>query len=369
MITKGDDYPLHQTAEPIAYSGTDRNFYDRYFFNGYTNNGTVFFALGFGIYPHLNIKDASFCVTLDGIQHNVRASTILDMERLDLTVGPISINVVKPLEVLNISINDEVSGIKAQIRFVNICPVVEEPRFTYRVGPRTQFDYTRMTQNGSYEGFIEINGKRVDLKHPSTRGTRDRSWGVRMIGDRDTQPTIPESDLQLFWLWSPINFEGFSTLYGTSTNKEGIAWHDNMVVIPQGESGDIEKLMVPKITSLNYKTGTRHLENAVLEARDSKDELVKLTMTPRYNFYMSGLGYMHPEWGHGVHKGRDARAYDTIEISKADSLDPLHRHIQAFVDVVLERSGRSYRGTGVLEQLIIGPHLPSRLGNDPAFSY
>ena len=28
MLTKGDDFPLHQTAEPIAYSGTDRNFYD-----------------------------------------------------------------------------------------------------------------------------------------------------------------------------------------------------------------------------------------------------------------------------------------------------------------------------------------------------
>ncbi|PZU14334.1 MAG: hypothetical protein DI591_12175, partial [Citromicrobium sp.] len=35
MLTKGDDYPVHQTAEPIAFAGTDRNFYDRYFFNGY----------------------------------------------------------------------------------------------------------------------------------------------------------------------------------------------------------------------------------------------------------------------------------------------------------------------------------------------
>ncbi|MCZ6711093.1 MAG: hypothetical protein O7B25_12080, partial [Gammaproteobacteria bacterium] len=26
MLTKADDYPIHQTPEPIAYSGTDRNF-------------------------------------------------------------------------------------------------------------------------------------------------------------------------------------------------------------------------------------------------------------------------------------------------------------------------------------------------------
>ena len=35
MLTKGDEYPIHQTAEPVAYSGTDRNFYDRFFFNGF----------------------------------------------------------------------------------------------------------------------------------------------------------------------------------------------------------------------------------------------------------------------------------------------------------------------------------------------
>ena len=29
MLTKGDDYPLHQTSEPVAFAGTDRNFYDR----------------------------------------------------------------------------------------------------------------------------------------------------------------------------------------------------------------------------------------------------------------------------------------------------------------------------------------------------
>ena len=58
MLSKGDDYPLHQTAEPIAFAGTDRNFYDRYFFNGYNPDRSGFFALAFGIYPHLDIADA-----------------------------------------------------------------------------------------------------------------------------------------------------------------------------------------------------------------------------------------------------------------------------------------------------------------------
>ena len=49
MLTKADDFPIHQTPEPIAYSGTDRNFYDRYFFNGYNPDGSGFFAVAFGV--------------------------------------------------------------------------------------------------------------------------------------------------------------------------------------------------------------------------------------------------------------------------------------------------------------------------------
>ncbi|MBP8248386.1 MAG: hypothetical protein KAX56_16070, partial [Phenylobacterium sp.] len=69
MLTKADDFPIHQTPDPIAYSGTDRNFYDRYFFNGYQPDGTEFFAVAFGVYPNLNIADAHFAVVRDGVEH------------------------------------------------------------------------------------------------------------------------------------------------------------------------------------------------------------------------------------------------------------------------------------------------------------
>ena len=100
MLTRGDDYPIHQTAEPIAYSGTDRNFYDRYFFNGYSPDGSVYFAVAFGVYPHLNIADAHFAVVRDGVEHCLHASRVLHSERMDLQVGPIRIEVIEPLQVL-----------------------------------------------------------------------------------------------------------------------------------------------------------------------------------------------------------------------------------------------------------------------------
>jgi len=160
MLSKADDYPIHQLPEPIATAGTDRNFYDRYFFNGYSMDGSVFFAAALGVYPHLNVMDASFSVIVDGVQHNLHASKLLNMERMDTVVGPISIEVVEPLKVLRLRVASSEHGIAADITFHARALAVEEPRFTYRQGPSTFMDYTRLTQNGTYEGWIEVQGQR-----------------------------------------------------------------------------------------------------------------------------------------------------------------------------------------------------------------
>ncbi len=162
MLTKADDYPVHQLPEPIAISGTDRNFYDRYFFNGYTLDGHVFFACALGVYPHLNVMDAAFSVIVDGVQHNLRASRLLNSERMDTRVGPIQITVIEPLKILRVQVHDNEHGITADLTFDARAQAVEEPRFTYRQGPRTMMDYTRLTQNGLYEGHIDVRGTHID---------------------------------------------------------------------------------------------------------------------------------------------------------------------------------------------------------------
>ncbi len=89
MITQGDDYPIHQTPEPVQQVFTsDRNFYDRFFFNGYFREGEPYFAAAMGIYPNIGMIDCAFSVIVGGVQHCVRASRVLGAERLDTRVGP-----------------------------------------------------------------------------------------------------------------------------------------------------------------------------------------------------------------------------------------------------------------------------------------
>ena len=100
MITKADDFPIHQISKPVAETGTERNFYDRYFFNGYSKDEDIYFGAVLCVYPNLNIMDGSFTLAYEGKQYNSRVSRYLNLERLDTRVGPLSVEVIEPLNKL-----------------------------------------------------------------------------------------------------------------------------------------------------------------------------------------------------------------------------------------------------------------------------
>ncbi len=357
MLTKADDYPVHQLPEPIATSGTDRNFYDRYFFNGYSLDGHIFFAAALGVYPHLNVMDAAFSVIVDGVQHNLRASRLLNSERLDTKVGPVAVEVLEPLQRLRLVVSDNDHGITADLVFTARAKPVEEPRFTRRQGPRTLMDYTRLTQNGSYEGHIIVKGRRIDVDHPMVVGTRDRSWGVRPIGLGDPQPVVPLQPPQFYWLWSPLNFPDLFMLYHDNADSAGHSWNTAAVI---GAVGDAEPMHMTRCSAkIEYKSGTRHAKFCTIETVDPQGGEWRAELTPRFNFYMSGIGYMHPDWGHGQYKGENVLGYDVYAPDTVNESVPLYWHVQAFSTVRLAGPGIERVGAGVLEQLVIGAHAPS----------
>lgn len=355
MLTKGDEYPIHQTAEPIAYSGTDRNFYDRYFFNGYQTDGSDFFAIAFGVYPHLNVADAHFSCIRGDVQYCVHASRLLDMERMDLTVGPITIEILEPLKSLRVIVDNH-EGISANLTFVGRAFPVEEPRFTRRIGPRTFMDYTRMTQNGHWQGWIEVDGIRRDID--GAVGTRDRSWGIRPIGASDPQPTVPQTIPQFYWLWSPVNFQDGALYFHVNDDAQGRHWNIRAVWCPDGAAAHEMLESDACEMAVTLKPGWRHAEQAVLKAEFADGRNVTAVFEPGTAFLMRGIGYGHPEWPHGGWKGvltveREDIDLTTVEAGRAD-----HLHIQAVSRVTMTLGSESQTGIGILEQLILGAYEP-----------
>ena len=56
MISSWDDYPIYQTTEPVRFVNTsDRNFYDRYYFNLHASRDDLFMVMGMGQYSNLAV--------------------------------------------------------------------------------------------------------------------------------------------------------------------------------------------------------------------------------------------------------------------------------------------------------------------------
>src|SRR5688500_17613993 len=103
MLSPLDDLPVHQVAEPMSAVGTtDRNFYDRYYFNLHSCSDDLFLTAGLGQYPNLDVTDAFVAVTRHGAQHVLRASRPLGSDRSDTAVGPIAVEILHGLRSLRL---------------------------------------------------------------------------------------------------------------------------------------------------------------------------------------------------------------------------------------------------------------------------
>jgi hypothetical protein len=356
MLTKGDEYPIHQTPEPIAFSGTDRNFYDRYFFCGYQGDGSGYFAASFGVYPHLNVADAHFSFVRNGVQHCLHASRLLNMERMDLAVGPIRIEVVEPLKTVRLIVDNH-EGISADLTFEGRSAPLQEPRFTRRNGARMFMDLTRFTVNCRVTGWVDVDGKRET--YTAGLGTRDRSWGVRQIGAADPQPVVPPVLPQFYWIWAPTNFPNLSLYAHVNEDETGAPWNRRASLVMDGAGqGEAMHLHDDKFV-MDWTKGKRHATGARLEVRDASGRDHLVTWTPIDTFMMKGIGYGHAEWVHGGWKGELAVAREDFRTADLDPLELPNLHIQAICTARHQGGGATSEGIGLVEQLVIGPHAPS----------
>jgi hypothetical protein len=352
MITRGDDYPVHQTAEPIALAGGGaRNFYDRYFFNGYTRDGANFLAAAMGVYPNRDITDAAFNFVHRGRQYVVRASRRGIGDRMASQVGPIRIEVLEPLRRLRLIVAPNPHGLSADLLFTGRAVPIEEPRFHRAAAGRVFMDSTRLTPHVAIEGTVTVDGETIRLTPDQCWGSRDRSWGIRPIGEREPDAPTPSS---FFWLWAPVNFPDLCTHFDVNEEADGSRWHEAGMLATPG--GPIETAAAVG-HQLQLEPGTRRATRATITLSRAGGEVLPIEMTPLYNFAMVGLGYNHPVWGHGMSVGDDVVDGESFVLSEIDPTSPMHLHIQA----VCEARLGSRVGIGVLEQLIIGPHAPSGL--------
>ncbi len=358
MLTPFDDYPIHQTSAPIAQTvSADPNHYDRYWFNGYDRDGAFFLGAAMGHYPNRGVIDAAFSVVHAGVEHSVFASGEMPVDRAT-RVGPLRIEIIEPLRTLRYVVDDHDSGITADVTFRARTRPIEEPRQQIVRNNVMIMDYTRLTQWGTWEGRITLpSGATLDLDPSRTFATRDRSWGVRGVGQQ-VATNFGHTPGGVFWLWAPLHFDDCCTHLALMEHADGDRWLEQALVVPVlPDPAETEHLGRTEY-DLEWMPGRREIARAALHlrGRDGGDRDT-IEFERLLTFRMRGIGYLHPTWGHGTNHGPLAVATEAIDPDAVDPGDPSSVHVQTLCRVRMgERTG-----VGVLEQLAIGPHEPTGL--------
>jgi hypothetical protein len=222
MLSSWDDFPVHQTSDVIRHVATsDRNFYDRYYFNLHASSDELFMVMGLGQYPNLGVQDA-FAVVRRGPRHRVvRASRELG-DRMDVSVGPFRVEVVEPLRKVRFVLGETEHGIACDLSWEGAIPAFEEPRQYIRKHGRVLFDTSRFAQTGRWSGVLRVGDEHFDVTPDRWWGTRDRSWGVRPVGEPEPAGIRgAEGQMTGMWNYSPMQFEDHSILYILNETNAG----------------------------------------------------------------------------------------------------------------------------------------------------
>ena len=306
MLSSWDDFPVHQIAEPIRHVGTsDRNFYDRYYFNLHGSSDDLFMVMGMGQYPNLGVQDAFAVVQRGGRHRVVRASRELG-DRMDTSVGPFRVEVVKPLQTVRFVLEESEHGLACDLIWEGHIPAFEEPRQYVRKHGRVLFDTMRFAQTGCWSGTLQIGRETIQVTPDRWKGTRDRSWGVRPVGE--TEPAGirgAEGQMTGMWNYSPMQFDDHSILYILNETNAGERPLEEAVRIWSDPERPHEWLGRPEYEHL-LKKGTRMIERSVLRFPDAPGGAIEVKVTPLVHCFIAvGTGYgMENDWRHGMHQGK-----------------------------------------------------------------
>lgn len=362
MLTRLDDFPIHQTPEPIAHPASNHpNTYDRYFFHGYDVGSRTLFAAALGVYPIRGIIDASFSVVRDGVQRAVHASARAPRERSQTRVGPISIEVLEPMRRHRVRVDAADLGITADLVLTATTEPHEEPRQTARDGIVSLMDSTRLTQWGRWHGDLRVDDAPVEVV--DLPGARDRSWGIRPVGA--AAPGPPPTVLpQMLWLWSPVVMPGRALHFQVMEDAAGRRLQTGGAIVPdladptsEPFTGPAEEPAKEVGWHIDWAPGTRRARSARTTIHRWNADPVEVELRPVETFLMRGLGYVDPEWGQGHWRGDDAVGTRSWDVTAEDPLDIRNIHVQHLCEVTVGDEA----GVGVLEIMAIGEHQPSGL--------
>jgi hypothetical protein len=247
-------------------------------------------------------------------------------------------------------------GLAFDLTWEGSFPAVQEQPHLMRTGSRAILDASRFAQVGTWEGVIEVDGDEIAVGRDDWVGTRDRSWGIRPVGEAEPAGRNADEPLEGFWwLYVPLRFDDFAVVIIMQELPDGFrTLNDASRIFADGR---VEQLGWPRV-DIRYRPGTRHPEHASIHCTTPEGKPLDLEVDALTFVGLNvGAGYGgDPDWGHGQWRGPDF-----AEGAVYDMTDPevLGRVPFSVVDHVGRATCDGAEGWGLFEHGTFGRHEPS----------
>ena len=379
MLHPLDDYPdpPDARADRASRPSSDRNFYDRYFFNGYTRRRRVLLRpRRSALYPNRGIMDCGFSVVRDGEQHAFHASRRAPREPSRARVGPIAVEIVEPMRALRVRVDANETGIAADLRWIRAHSVSGRRAALRSARARRLGRWTRRASTSSATGRadpLRAAGERCAIDPTRVYGTQGPLVG-HPPGRRSPDPArrVADDARSIFFLWAPLHFDGRCTHFGTSSRTPaGAAGTTNGVIVPVLRDPD----EIPRRRRIRASSRFARVEHRIEWRRARAAPRAPRSRWSTHDgararrsrssrslcFRMNGIGYQHPEWGHGCGRASSrsaARAGSAPTSTRSPSTRASPRPAAR-----ARALGEARRGIGVSSSIAIGPHAPPATGH------
>ena len=359
-----DEHPIHQVPMSMAYVATsDRNTYDRCIYQALDHSGETELLTGLGVYPNLDVIDAFVSVRRGDKQWSVQTSGLRPKDKLEQRVGPYHLQVVEPFRQLHLTCDGDEHGVGMDLTFRSDYDPMREPQhLKYGNTGKVMLDGCRYAQLGTWEGEIRVDGTTIPVSPDSWTATRDRSWGIRPVGEAMPAARPATKEPGIWWVWIPLKFDDFGVHFMLEEDNDGFRTLNYAVrVWPSATGRKMEQLGWPEI-DIRYRSGTRIPTGATLHLKTVDRKPLELDIECLTGIPLHlGCGYGAGDgWNHGMWMGESwvtGREYDFTEPETAAKLP------WGGIDHLARASMEGQTGYGVFEHGTVGRHEPTGMAD------
>ncbi len=350
-----DETLMHQaptTMDQTMYS--DHRFFDRMVV-GCHHDGEAALIMGFAAYKNMNTMEGFAVMQKGDKQYNLRLSRALRPELAhDLNLGPLSVETLEPLQKLRLRLGaDKDRPTSFDLIWDGLYPAHEEGHHLNRRDGRVYQDYMRFDQVGVVNGWMEIEGEKIQVKDWYT--FRDHSWGVRpgvggyepVTGDGEEAFAggVNKTPGSLF-IWLAFWAEGVGGQFQAMEDGEGVQHMVNGHFAFPAETGKPNLRVVDLEHDISFIPGTRVYDKvSLLVTTDDGQKWEIEAEAMGRSWVFKGTGYdsgYDDEKSLGFYRGKDLSIEtDVYDISHAEDaglpdgriIRPVHREQPARLTV------------------------------------